>query len=172
MMSKCAWLVDMAYVVKAAKQSKMRLDYIATVGLLKQWFQNVDTFLFNSFDERYGIPEGLQNFYNLVKCHGMSVRLHPMSGSVSDGTHRQRRVDVDFAAHAVWQASLEDVAAVVITSGDQDFVPVLEVCRERFTKQAWLMTFQSDVSARLKTLADKCMLFEDYRESVELTSKH
>ena len=39
-------------------------------------------FLFNGYDEVYGIPAGLQAFYDEMERQGMVVRLQPMQSGV------------------------------------------------------------------------------------------
>ena len=165
-MGTCAWLVDMGYVVKTAKKSGMRLDYVLAREVLEDRFGETRAFLFNSFDESFGIPDGLRAFYHAMEQRGMTVRLHPMTGAADTGTHRQRRVDVDLAAHAVWQASRSEVDVVVITTGDQDLVPAAALCRERFGKEMVLFVFRHDVSRALQEAVDDQMFFEDYREQL------
>ena len=117
-------------------------------------------YLFNGFDPAYGIPAPLQAFYRAMERYGMTVRLHPMDpGPV--GTNRQRRVDVDLAAHLVWQASLSDVSTLVLTTGDQDLLPAVEIARERFDKKVVLFTYDQNVHHELAASVDDWWLFED-----------
>ena len=167
-MSDCVWLVDIGYVVKAAKKSDMKLNYIAARDLLTRHYGSVSAYLFNSIDYAYGIPAGLQAFYNTMTNQGMVVRLHPMSGDSAAGSHRQRRVDVDFACHAVWQASLPETRVLVLTTGDQDMVPAAELCKNQFGVEIILFTFNSDVSSALAGFADQSIRFENFRSELEL----
>lgn len=166
-MSECAWLVDMGYVVKAAKKSGMKLDYVLGRQLLSSRYGPAAVFLFNSYDHAYGIPDGLKKFYHAMEQQGMVVCLHPMSGDSAAGTHRQSRVDVDLASHAVWQASLGDTKKVVLTTGDQDMVPAAKLCQDKFNVQIVLFTFRSDVSRNLADLADEQLFFEDHRGELD-----
>jgi hypothetical protein len=166
-MSKAAWLVDVGYVVKTAGKGGMKLDYVAAERLLAGRYGPVSTFLFNSYDNAYGVPDGLAGFYDLMEQRGMVVRLHPMSGDEATGSHRQRRVDVDLACHAIWQASLPDVEHVVLTTGDQDLIPAVEMCRARFGTAVVLFTFRQNVSRELAAAASERLLFEDFRSEVE-----
>ena len=162
-MSECAWLVDMGYVVKMAKTINMKLDYVAGRELLSNRYGSTAVFLFNSVDESFGIPHGLNRFYHAMEQQGMMVCLHPMSGNTSAGDDRQRRVDVDFASHAVWQASLNDVKRVVLTIGDQDMVPAVKLCQDKFGVQVVLFTFRRNVSKALTDIANEHLFFEDHR---------
>lgn len=160
-MAHVAWLVDMGYVVKASK-GKFKLDYVKAQAFLAETCGPVEVFLFNGVDATYGIPTGLQAFYDAMALQGMQVRLHPMEpGPV--GTNRQRRVDVDFSAHMVWQASLPDVHTVVITTGDQDFVPAVELVRNHMNKKVILFTYEAVVHHDLIAAADVWWRFEEER---------
>jgi len=163
-MAGTVWLVDMGYVVKTAKKSGMRLDYVLARDLLGTRFGETHAFLFNSVDDAFGIPDGLRAFYRAMEAQGMVVRLHPMTGEAAAGTHRQRRVDVDLASHAVWQASLPDTRVIVLTTGDQDLVPAVELCRERFGVFIVLFAFQHDVSRALREAVDDWLCIEDFRD--------
>lgn len=166
-MIKAAWLVDMGYVVKAAKVSGMRVDYLVAQGILAARYGSVRTFLFNSYDAKFGIPAGLKGFYTAMEHRGMVVRLHPMSGGASGEPHKQRRVDVDVACHAVWQATSGGVDHLILTTGDQDLIPAVEMCRSTFGKAVVLFTFRDNVSDELVRAADEQMLFEDFRSELE-----
>jgi uncharacterized LabA/DUF88 family protein len=165
-MSSATWLVDVGYVVKAS-EGLFRLDYVQAERHLAQRCGSIRTFLFNGYDETYGIPSGLRAFYETMRQHGMEVRLQPMQPGApcaqDRGTqaNRQRRVDVDLAAHLVWQASLEEVRTLVVTTGDQDLVPAIEVVHERLHKRIVLFTYRRNVSHELVDMADEWWLFED-----------
>jgi uncharacterized LabA/DUF88 family protein len=165
-MNSAAWLVDVGYVVKAS-EGLFRLDYVQAERTLARRCGPVRTFLFNGYDELYGIPSGLQAFYETMRQHGMEVRLQPMQPGAPCAQHhgtqanRQRRVDVDLGAHLVWQASLEDVRTLVVTTGDQDLVPAIEVARDRLGKNVVLFTYRRNVSHELVDRADEWWVFED-----------
>jgi len=169
-MSECAWLVDMGYVVKTAKKTGVKLDYLSAKALLSKLYGPTAAYLFNSFDEAYGISDGLRGFYHAMAQQGMVVCLHPMSGNTAAGDHRQRRVDVDLACHAVWQASLSDVERIVLTTGDQDMSPAAKLCQDQLGVQVVLFTFRRDVSKALADLANEHLYFEDYRETLSKTA--
>jgi uncharacterized LabA/DUF88 family protein len=94
-----------------------------------------------------------------MKAYGMQVRLQPMQ-SGSPGANRQRRVDVDFSAHLVWQACLEEVRTLVLTTGDQDFVPAVELVRREFGKKVILFTYETWVHNDLIAAVNEWWLFE------------
>ena len=161
-MDTTVWLVDVGYVVKAS-EGIFRLDYVETDKFLHERCGPVRAFLFNGYDNAYGIPPGLQGFYDAMTQYGMTVRLQPM-GSDTPGTNRQRRVDVDLSAHLVWQASLEGIQSLVLTTGDQDLVPAVEIVREQYGKRVILLTYRRNVHRELIELANEWWLFEDQEE--------
>jgi uncharacterized LabA/DUF88 family protein len=159
-MNTASWLVDVGYVVRAS-ENKFRLDYVAAEQFVVERCGPARSFLFNGFDEAYGIPRGLRAFYEAMKRVGMEVSLQPME-SGAPGNNRQRRVDVDFSAHVVWQASLPHVESLILTTGDQDFVPAVDLVRERFSKRVILFTYEANVHADLIAAADERWLFEEH----------
>ena len=160
--NQTVWLVDIGYVVKAS-EGKFKLDYVEAERLLEEAYGPTQTFLFNGFDEAYGIPPGLQAFYDAMAGYGMTVRLQPMQ-SGPPGTNRQRRVDVDLSAHLMWQASLPEVQTLVLTTGDQDFVPAVELARSEFGKRVVLFAYDAMVHPHLVAAADDWWKFEDDEE--------
>ncbi|GAB4269299.1 MAG: hypothetical protein Kow0080_12800 [Candidatus Promineifilaceae bacterium] len=158
------WLVDVGYVVKAS-EGKFKLDYLRAEKHLESLFGKTKTFLFNGFDTAYGIPPGLQAFYDVMERQGMIVRLQPMQ-SGAPGTNQQRRVDVDFSAHLVWQASIPHINPLIITTGDQDFVPAIEVVHQAFQKNVILFSYDAMVHTDLINSVNDRLLFEDHRQQV------
>lgn len=158
------WLVDVGYVVKAS-EGKFKLDYVRAEGLLAEQLGPTTTFLFNGYDTAYGIPPGLQAFYDVMARHGMKVSLQPMQ-SGPPGINQQRRVDVDFSAHLVWQASLPHIDTLVVTTGDQDFVPAITLVQEKFDKQVILFTYDAMVHSDLVKIASAWWQFEKYAEQI------
>ena len=157
-----AWLVDVAYVVKAAS-GRFKLDYVAARRLIEESCGAPRTFLFNGVDPAYGIAPGLQAFYDMMTDAGMDVRLHPMSTDAA-GNSRQRRVDVDFSAHLVWQASLPEVTTLVITTGDQDFVPAVELVQQTLNKRVVLFAYETSVHHDLRAAVSEGWTFEQHRD--------
>ena len=164
-MHRMAWLVDIGYLARASADH-FRLDYVAAERLLEEAFGPAQTFLFNGYDSLYGIPEGLQAFYDAMQRHGMVLQLHPMQPG-PPGANRQRRVDVDFGAHLVWQASLPHVQTLVVTTGDQDFIPAVEVVKTRLDKRVILFTYNSCVSEDLAAVVDRWWRFKQDRTRLE-----
>jgi uncharacterized LabA/DUF88 family protein len=163
-MTRAVWLVDIGYVVKAAG-GKFKLDYVDAEAFLVETLGPTQTFLFNGFDPAYGIPDGLEGFYHAMRQRGMRVRLHPMQ-SGPPGTNRQRRVDVDLSAHLVWQACRPEIDVLVLTTGDQDFVPAVEIARQELGKRVLLFTYAAYVNHDLIVAADDWWTFEQHERRV------
>jgi uncharacterized LabA/DUF88 family protein len=161
-MTNTVWLVDVGYVVKAS-DGRFKLDYVQAERFLDDRCGPTRTFLFNGFDEAYGIPDGLQAFYHAMTRHGMQVRLQPMQ-SGPPGTNRQRRVDVDLSAHLVWQASLPEIGTVVLTTGDQDFIPAVQLVQGEFGTRVILFTYAVMVHSDLVQIANEWWRFETEQE--------
>ena len=158
-----AWLVDVGYVVKTAP-ARFKLDYVAARDLLSARYGSVQAIVFNGYDESFGLSPGLRGFYQAMEQQGMTVRLHPMAGDLALGDHRQRLVDVDIAAHMVWQASLATVERIVLTSGDQDFLPAVEMVRDKLRKEVVLFAYTANVHKALQSAADCVLRFEDHEQ--------
>jgi uncharacterized LabA/DUF88 family protein len=159
------WLVDIGYLVKVGSH-RFKLDYAKASSFLGDRYGPVETWLFNGYDRELGIPDGLQRFYDAMRQDGMHVRLHPMCGSPQSRDHRQRRVDVDIAAHLVWQAHVPGVRTLVLTTGDQDFLPAFALIREQTDKRLVLFSYDEHVSAELVEAADEYLLIDAHREAL------
>jgi uncharacterized LabA/DUF88 family protein len=145
--------------VTKASAGKFKLDYIKARQFLEGTIGPTHVILFNGFDPEYGIPAGLQAFYDSMRYRGMEIRLQPMQ-SGPPGTNRQRRVDVDLSAHLVWWATLPEIQTLVLSTGDQDFVPALELVRTVLKKQVVLFTYDVMVHHDLVASADEWWHFE------------
>ncbi len=161
-----AWLVDMGYVVKTSAKGLFKLDYTKAAEVVARLHGPPTTFLFNGYDTSYGVPEGLKSFYHAMESQGMKVCLHPMSSDSGGGRHVQRRVDVDFAAHLIWQASLPTIEHIVLTTGDQDMIPALEIAKREYKKRVVLFSFDRDVHADLRKIVDNHLFFETFKTEI------
>ena len=168
-MAKAAWLVDMGYVVKTSGKGLFKIDYVSAANVLSARLGGTKPFIFNGFDANQGIPTGLQGFYHAMEAQGMTICLHPMTGDAGAGTHVQRRVDVDIAAHLIWQCSLPSIENVVLTTGDQDFIPAIELAKREFGKRVLLFSFNRNVHGDLRKLVDEHLLFEDHEKEIART---
>lgn len=149
------WLIDMGYVTKASK-GRGKVDYIATKSELEKLYQLVcKPVIFNSVDDS-GVDIGLNQFYYTVKKAGFIVNLYRMEGGA------QKQVDVAIASHLVYHAMLGD--HVVLSSGDIDFLPALQLVRDaKSDTKIVLLTFAVGVHKELTAICDDHLLFEDHR---------
>lgn len=157
-MASVSWLIDMGYIVKAS-ENRFKLDYVEAKTYLEEQCGATRAFLFNGYDTAYGISPRLWAFYDTIAMHNFKVRLHPMQ-SGPPGTNRQRRVDVDFSAHLIWQASLPEIEKLIITSGDQDFVPAVELVRCEYKKPVILFSYETMVHRDLVDCVNDWWRFE------------
>lgn len=157
-MTELVWLIDMGYVTKASK-GRGKIDYTATLRFLQTRFgQPCLPIIFNSVDS-FGVDLGLNQFYYTMKKAGFLVKLYPMEGGV------QRQVDVAIASHLVFYALKN--AHVVLSSGDIDLVPAVEMVREHDEKiPVTLLTFDLGVHGSLRKLSSAHLLFEDHPETM------
>lgn len=161
---KLPWLIDVAYVVKAST-GRFKLDYIKAKREVTKRLGDVSMFLFNGVDATYGIPPGLQKFYEAMRIRGATIRLQPMQSGSDFEMNRQRRVDVDLCSHMVWLASRPEVDTLLLTTGDQDFVPAVEVV-QKMGKKVILYSFDACVHHDLSSIVDDWWLFEQEKEQI------
>jgi uncharacterized LabA/DUF88 family protein len=160
-----AWLMDLGYVSKTSSRAGFKLNHVAARRVLERRYGPTAAFLFTAFDASHGVSGDRLKFHDIMRGQGMQVILH-QSGHSAAGVPNQRRLDVDLAAHVVWQASRPEVERVVLTTGGQEIVPVVELVRERFGKRVVLFTYAHRVSSELKQAVDEHLLFEDYVATV------
>jgi len=152
---KFAWLVDVGYVTQASR-GRGRIDYLKTRTFLENRYNGSgEAVIFNGVDKRYGIDLGLKQFYHNMEKAGVMIKLYEMEGGA------QKQVDVAIASHIVYYA-LKGYQ-VVLSSGDRDFVPAVQLATEQHARVA-LMTFDFGVHADLIALASEALHFEDYPE--------
>jgi uncharacterized LabA/DUF88 family protein len=150
------WLVDVGYVTKASK-GRGKVDYVATKTFLEKKFKTPCTpIIFNSVDS-YGVDFGLNQFYYTMKKAGFIVNLYQMEGGA------QRQVDVAIGSYLVYYA-LKNYT-IVLSSGDVDFVPAVQVARlDNQNIDVTLLTFNFGVSQELSNLCSDNLFFEDHPE--------
>jgi uncharacterized LabA/DUF88 family protein len=150
---KIAWLVDIGYVTMASK-GRGKVDYLEARRFLeKKYNLPCSPILFNGVDSRYGIDVGLKQFYFTMERSGFVVKLYEMEGGV------QKQVDVAIAAHIVYY--LLKGCTTVLSSGDRDFVPALELGRSELNKVV-LLTYNFGVHKDLSALSSEHLYFEDF----------
>lgn len=153
------WLIDMGYITKASK-GRGKVDYIATKKFLETTFKTPClSIIFNSVDS-YGVDFGLNQFYYTMKKAGFIVNLYQMEGGA------QKQVDVAIGSHLVYYA-LKGYN-IVLSSGDIDFVPALQMARKDDEKiNITLLTFNFGVHEELSKLSSEHLFFEDHPKIIK-----
>lgn len=152
-MNNTVWLIDVGYVTKASK-GRGKIDYIEMKNFLeKKYNKPCLPILFNSVD-KYGVDLGLKQFYYTIKKAGFIVNLYEMEGG------SQKQVDVAIGAHLVYYA-LKGFN-IVLSSGDIDFLPAIQIAQKDDEINIALLTYDFGVHEKLSELATEHLLFEDY----------
>jgi len=153
------WLIDVGYVTKASK-GRGKVDYIATKNFLQTRFNMACLpIIFNSVDS-YGVDFGLNQFYFTMKKAGFVVNLYKMEGG------SQKQVDVAIGSHLVYYA-LKGYT-IVLSSGDIDFVPAIQMARRDDSKtNVTLLTFNFGVHEELSKLSSEHLFFEDHPQMIK-----
>lgn len=157
-MHNIVWLIDVGYVTKASK-GRGRVDYIETRKFLEEKFNAPCLpILFNSID-KHRVETGLNQFYYTVKKAGFTVNLYEMEGG------SQKQVDVAIGSHLVYYA-LKGFA-IILSSGDIDFVPAINVARmDDESLNVTLLTFRFGVHEQLSELSTEHLFFEDHPQMI------
>lgn len=144
---RAVWLADMGYVVKAGTSLNYKLDYKKAIEWVKDHHKGpAKGFLFNGYDDAYGIPDGLSGFYQAMEREGFGVCLHKMRYGL------QKAVDVDLASHLLGIASTSRVEPsalerIYLTTGDRDFIPAVHMARALFPEvEISLLVYRNDNS--------------------------
>jgi uncharacterized LabA/DUF88 family protein len=148
------WLIDVGYVTKASK-GRGKLDYLATkLFLEKKCNATCLPIIFNSVDS-FGVDFGLNQFYYTMKKEGFVVNLYKMEGGA------QKQVDVAIGSYLVYHAMKGH--SIVLTSGDIDFVPAVNVARMADERaNITLFTYNFGVSEALSKASSEHWFFEDH----------
>jgi uncharacterized LabA/DUF88 family protein len=147
------WLIDMGYVTKASK-GRFKLDYIACKKHIEQTLKaSCKAMIFNSVDG-YGVDFGLNQFYYTVKQAGFIVNLYKMEGG------SQKQVDVAIASYMVHDALKGNL--IVLSSGDIDFLPAMQLVTASTQSKPILFTFDFGVHEELIAASSEHWLFEDH----------
>ena len=148
------WLIDMGYITKASR-GRFKLDYIAGKQFIEDEFKDhCSAIVFNSVDKRYGIAKGLMQFYHTIQQAGFIVNLYEMEGG------SQKQVDVALASTAVWRAAQGD--DIVISSGDIDFLPAVQLITQTAGRKLTLFTYDFGIHHELIKAASQHWIFENY----------
>lgn len=152
---KFVWLVDVGYVTQASR-GRGKVDYVKTRAFLEKRYNTTsEALIFNGVDKRYGIDLGLKQFYHSMETSGFIVNLYDMEGGA------QKQVDVAIASYIVYYAMKG--YRIVLSSGDRDFVPALQLASAQGAAVA-LITFDFGVHGDLIALSTDTLHFEDFPE--------
>ena len=148
------WLIDMGYITKASK-GRGKVDYTSSKKFLETSFKGPCLpIIFNSVDS-YGVDFGLNQFYYTMKKAGFIVNLYQMEGGA------QKQVDVAIGSHLVYYA-LKGYH-IVLSSGDIDFVPALQMARKDDENiRVTLLTFNFGFHEALSKLSSEHLFFEEH----------
>jgi hypothetical protein len=155
---RAAWLVDMAYVVKASRGA-FPLDYRNAAHHLRRRVGTLKCHLFNGYDQRFGVPRGLSAFYAAMESEGMDLHLYPMDED-QEGANRQRRVDVAIGAYLV-HAAATGTETVILTTGDSDLIPAVDIATQALGATINLLTYRHGVAHQLHEASTAHWYFED-----------
>jgi uncharacterized LabA/DUF88 family protein len=152
------WLIDMGYITKASK-GRGKVDYAATKKFLESKTGGPCLpIIFNSVDA-YGVDFGLSQFYYTMKKIGFIVNLYQMEGGA------QKQVDVAIGAHLVYYATKGH--PIILSSGDIDFVPAVDVARKDDpARNITLLTYNFGVHDSLSAICTDHIFFEDHSEMI------
>jgi uncharacterized LabA/DUF88 family protein len=143
----------MGYITKASK-GRFKLDYVACKKYIEQNLKGTcRAMIFNSVDS-YGVDFGLNQFYYTVKQAGFIVNLYKMEGG------SQKQVDVAIAAQMVFNALKGDT--IILSSGDIDFLPAMQLVATETQSRQILFTFDFGVHQELVEVASDHWLFEEH----------
>src|SRR6266498_2572181 len=154
--SMITWLIDMGYVTKASK-SLFKLDYVKAKQLIERKLHSkCQGIIFNSIDKRWGVDKGLVQFYHTIQQAGFTVNLYQMEGET------QKQVDVAIASTAVYRATQGHT--IILTSGDLDFFPAVNLIRQQIQGKLILFTYDFGFHGDLRKAASEHWIFEDHPE--------
>lgn len=152
------WLIDTGYITKASK-GRGKLDYLSAKDFLQKKFDCACLpIIFNSVDAQ-GVDFGLNQFYYTMKKSGFLVNLYKMEGGA------QKQVDVAIGSYLVYYAMKG--YSIVLSSGDVDFVPAIQVARkDNENTNVTLLTFDFGVNQQLADICTDHWLIEDWPELI------
>lgn len=171
MSDRTVWIVDAAYLMKAAPG---RFDYLLLRNALEERMHR-------KFAEAYYVdstihpptdpPEAFHTWLKSAPPKGpkMRVRLHRLKGLQVEcpGCHArferdvQQGVDVAIATLIVKLAAQNRYDTVLLAAGDGDFEDAVRYAKEELHKGVWLAGFEGSVSADLQSYADEVIWLDD-----------
>lgn len=177
MAQKTIWIIDAAYLLKAAPD---RFDYLK----LKSYLEGENG---RAFSESYYLnstpnaPSDQQDaFHTWLKSAApygphMRVRLyalkhmHMQCPRCSHEFERevQKGVDVGIATLIVRLAAQDQYSRLLLSAGDGDFEDAIAYAKEEKGKQFWLSGFTGSVSADLQSYADRMIWLDQSWDEIK-----
>lgn len=171
MVQKTIWIIDAAYLLKAAPD---RFDYLK----LKSYLEDVNG---GAFSESYYLdstpnpPTDQQDaFHTWLKTAApkgphMRVKLyelkhmHMQCPRCSHEFERevQKGVDVGIATLIVRLAAQDQYSRLLLSAGDGDFEDAIAFAKEEMHREFWLSGFTGSVSADLQSYADRVIWLDE-----------
>jgi uncharacterized LabA/DUF88 family protein len=161
---RVVWLVDAAYLLKAAPG---HFDYLLLRNVLEETTgcRFSEIFYFNSTPNPP--TDQMDAFHTWLKSappRGPKLRvklyklkdLHLDCPSCHNSFDRpvQKGVDVGIATMAIKMAALDQYDTLLLSTGDGDFEDAIKYVKEERRKRFWLAGFDGSVSADLQSYAD------------------
>lgn len=174
---KTVWIVDGAYLIKAAPG---RFDYVKLKAELEN--QNGDPFYESFYLNSTPNPptDAQDSFHTWMKLAPpkgpkMRVKLYKLktlpcecpSCHHSFEREVQKGVDVAIATLLIKLAVQKKYERVILSAGDGDFEDAVEYVKDEFQKEFCLAGFHGSVSADLQSYADKALWIDDFWVSVQ-----
>jgi uncharacterized LabA/DUF88 family protein len=177
MAGRSIWVVDAAYLMKAAPG---KFDYLKLKGALEKANGHAfaESYYLNSTpnpptDQQDGFYTWLKTA--LPKGPRMRVRLyklkevHNRCPACSHEFDRQiqKGVDVGIATLIVKLAAQGQYDRLVLSAGDGDFEDAIAFAKEELHKEFWLNGFDGTVSADLQSYADSMIWLNDFWDEIK-----
>jgi uncharacterized LabA/DUF88 family protein len=176
-MSKTIWLVDAAYLLKAAPGS---FDYLKLKNELetKNGEKFFESYYLNSTpNPPTDAQDSFHTWLKMAPPKGPKMRvklyklksLHNTCPSCSHQFDRQvqKGVDVGLATMVVKLAAQNQYERVIISAGDGDYEDSIAFAKQELHKEIWLSGFQGSMSADLQSYADNVIWLEDIWDQIK-----
>lgn len=176
-MSKIVWIVDAAYLMKAAPG---RFDYLKLKKLLTglcggEFFEsyylnatpNPPTDQQDAFHTWLKIapPRGPKMRVQLYKLKEFRWRCSHCNQNISREV--QKGVDVGIATLILKLAAQGQYERLVLAAGDGDFEDAINYVKSELHKEVWIAGFEESVSADLQSYADQVIWLNEYWDAIE-----
>jgi nijmegen breakage syndrome protein 1 len=176
-MEKTIWLIDGAYLMKAAQG---RFDYLK----LKTELENLNGGEFKEIyylnSESDSVIAQQDSFHNWLKSAPpvgpkMRVKLYGLKetsvkcecGKIAT-KQVQKGVDVGIATLMIKLASQNQYDRLVLSAGDGDFEDAIDYIKSELHKEVWIAGFNKSVSADLQSYASKVVWLDQIWDKIKL----